>query len=207
MKKIIFILIIMIGVIMTSCKSDVVDEIIEDPYDAENFLMPSEVDEDFPLITLFGGITINWMSDNIEYIAIDQTGTALVMSDQNEQIVTLTASYVYKDTAFSHSFTITVLATEEDNPLDNFFIEVPTSVTDDFVLPTTKDGASISWESSNEDFLVINKGNVTITRSDFDSNIILTATITFDGFTKVNNYIVLIKEILQTNKLIILFFS
>ena len=30
MKKIIFILIIMIGVIMTSCKSDVVDEIIED---------------------------------------------------------------------------------------------------------------------------------------------------------------------------------
>ena len=200
MKKIIFILIIMIGVIMTSCKSDVVDEIIEDPYDAENFLMPSEVDEDFPLITLFGGITINWMSDNIEYIAIDQTGTALVMSDQNEQIVTLTASYVYKDTAFSHSFTITVLATEEDNPLDNFFIEVPTSVTDDFVLPTTKDGASISWESSNEDFLVINKGNVTITRSDFDSNIILTATITFDGFTKVNNYIVLIKEILQTNE-------
>ncbi len=200
MRKIIFILVVMIGLIMTACEPKNEDEIVENPYEAENFLMPTEVNEDFDLIISFGGIAINWTSDNEDYIVIDETGTALVILGQSEQIVTLTASYVYKETAFSHSFTITVLAGEANNPLDDFSIEVPASVTEDFLLPTTQDGATISWESSDENFLVINNGNVTITRSNFDNNIILTATITLDDFTKVKYYNVLIEELQQANE-------
>ncbi|MDC0558948.1 alpha/beta hydrolase-fold protein [Candidatus Izimaplasma bacterium] len=200
MKKLILILVVMIGFIMTSCEPEVVNEEVKNPYKAENFLMPTEVAEDFSLIILFGGITINWESDNTDYIVIDQTGFALITNDENEQIVTLTASYVYKETEFSHTFVITVLAAEPENPLNDIIIEIPTSVTDDFVLPTSQDGASIEWESSNENFLVIDNGNVTIVRSNFDNNVILTATITLDDFTKVKYYNVLIEELQQANQ-------
>ena len=74
-------------------------------------------------------------------------------------------------------------------------ISVPKSVTENFTLPTSKNGVTISWVSS-ADYIKVTGGNVVVNRpTTFDATVSLTATFTYESTTKSISYIVVVEKI------------
>lgn len=73
-----------------------------------------KVTSSFSLVTELEGITINWASSNINIIEIDGTNAKVTRTNQNE-FVTLTASYVLNDVISKKNFFIVILADETGN--------------------------------------------------------------------------------------------
>jgi hypothetical protein len=71
---------------------------------------------------------------------------------------------------------------------------LPSSVNDDFVLPKSTNGVTITWTSNNTSSIIIFGSNAAVTQGKEDVNVTLTGTFTYKGTTKTNNYTVKVEK-------------
>lgn len=142
---------------------------------------------DFSLPTSIQDYTIDWTSDSIH--AVIDNNSVKVSRQTNDVTVKLTATITVNGIVAGKSFSFTILKSPVDfNALFNA-IELPSQIEDSITLPTTIDGHSITWKSSNE-ALLTNTGVVTL--PDLNRIVFLTASITVDGITQNHTYTITI---------------
>ena len=71
---------------------------------------------------------------------------------------------------------------------------LPNSVNDDFVLPKSTNGVSITWTSNNTSSIVIFGSNAVVTQNKEEVNVTLVGTFTYKGVTKTQNYTVKVEK-------------
>lgn len=71
---------------------------------------------------------------------------------------------------------------------------LPNSVNDDFVLPKSTNGVSITWTSNNTSSIVIFGSNAVVTQNKEEVNVTLVGTFTYKGATKTQNYTVKVEK-------------
>lgn len=125
-----------------------------------------------------GGSDITWASSNTAVIANDGTVTRPTGADAT---VTLTATLTLRGRTTERAFELTVAAQGAQRDVELIAARYKLGITHvfaDIVLPTTAEGASVSWASSKP--AVISSSGA-VTRASTDVPVTLTATFTRDG--------------------------
>ena len=122
--------------------------------------------------------SIQWQSSKPNVIT---TSGTVVKGSQDEE-VTLTAIITLGDYTAVKTFDVLVVSYTDNERvnLDKQSLYVSSSVDDDFTLTTTgAKGSTITWSSSNSDYIYISGGYAEITRGDTNRTVTLTATISY----------------------------
>lgn len=149
-------------------------------------LVPSTATENLELPTSYDGVTIEWSSDNEDYLAADGTVTRPEYGTEDES-ATLTAVLTIGNYTTTKTWNVTVAqdATDEQIALldaNRIDLGISGIVSSDIDLPTTGYyGSTITWSSSNPS-AISNTGAYTLTTSTSSSTrVVLTATVTYNG--------------------------
>ena len=115
--------------------------------------LPAETTSNLNLPVTLDGITLTWVSDNAESI----TNLGVVTRKTEDVTVKLTVSATVEGVTESKDFTVKVLkkvaVTEVDFAAIFAKINIPVETDKDIVLPSTIDGAILSWTSDHMDAL------------------------------------------------------
>jgi len=128
------------------------------------------------------GLPVTWESSNSEILGDDGS---VVVRPESDTVVYLTATIGEGD-EIQVIFAVTVPSEKTDaQAVEEVLASLTTGLSDkaitgDFTLPTSGEfGTVITWASSNEDIIVIDGGNATVTRpTDKTTTVTLTATVT-----------------------------
>lgn len=149
--------------------------------------------------------TITWKSSDPDIIANDGTVTRPSW-DEGDKEVTLTATITLKDKSVTKEFKVTVKALEkpvsvkleeayEELEIQFAVGDTKDAVTGNLTLPTKAGEATVTWQSSNPEY-VSDSGEVK--RPFFNDEVVtLTATLTIDGQTKTKTFAVTVKGITE----------
>ena len=137
-------------------------------------------------------------SDGItEYIDITESmiGTSDLGKLQMPGAHSLILTYNNLTTVFNITM-IEVTSENVDEFIENFIKQttVQAIANDDFVLPKSNNGVTITWTSNNTSSIVIFGSNAVVTQGNEDVNVILTGTFTYKGVTKTQNYTVKVEK-------------
>ena len=164
------------------------------------FQLPyTEVIGDINLPSMFGTYDVVWSSSNETFVSNEGTITRPTFEEGN-QTVTLEATFLYLSFADTKAFTITVLALEDPDVVDQELLDVLTdeflftysSVDSDLFLPTSYEVSSILWTSSNLNFL---SHTGVVTRPTFEEGnqeVTLSATFTYNNADVVKEFVITI---------------
>ena len=137
-------------------------------------------------------------SDGItEYIDINES--MLTTSDLGKLQMPGSHSLVLTYNGLTTVFNITMVEVTSEN-VDEYInnaikqTTLPSSVNDDFVLPKSTNGVTITWTSNNTSSIIIFGSNAAVTQGKEDVNVTLTGTFTYKGTTKTNNYTVKVEK-------------
>src|SRR5690554_6944235 len=115
--------------------------------------LPAETTSNLNLPVTLDGVTLTWVSDNAESI----TNLGVVTRKTEDVTVKLTVSAIVEGVTESKDFTVKVLkkvaVTEVDFAAIFAKIDIPVETDKDIVLPSTIDGATLSWTSDHMDAL------------------------------------------------------
>src|SRR5690554_5495689 len=115
--------------------------------------LPAETTSNLNLPVTLDGVTLTWVSDNAESI----TNLGVVTRKTEDVTVKLTVSATVEGVTESKDFTVKVLkkvaVTEVDFAAIFAKINIPVETDKDIVLPSTIDGAILSWRSDHMDAL------------------------------------------------------
>src|SRR5690554_3688786 len=115
--------------------------------------LPAETTSNLNLPVTLDGVTLTWVSDNAESI----TNLGVVTRKTEDVTVKLTVSAIVEGVTESKDFTVKVIkkaeATEVDFAAIFAKIDIPVETDKDIVLPSTIDGAILSWTSDHMDAL------------------------------------------------------
>src|SRR5690554_1042806 len=115
--------------------------------------LPAETTSNLNLPITLDGVTLTWVSDNAESI----TNLGVVTRKTEDVTVKLTVSATVEGVTESKDFTVKVLkkvaVTEVDFAAIFAKINIPVETDKDIVLPSTIDGAILSWTSDHMDAL------------------------------------------------------
>src|SRR5690554_6097292 len=115
--------------------------------------LPAETTSNLNLPVTLDGVTLTWVSDNAESI----TNLGVVTRKTEDVTVKLTVSATVEGVTESKDFTVKVLkkvaVTEVDFAAIFAKIDIPVETDKDIVLPSTIDGAILSWTSDHMDAL------------------------------------------------------
>jgi endonuclease I len=137
-------------------------------------------------------------SDGItEYI--DITESMIGTSDLGKLQMPGTHSLILTYNNLTTVFNITMIEVTSENVdefIENFIKQttVQAIANDDFVLPKSNNGVTITWTSNNTSSIVIFGSNAVVTQGNEDVNVILTGTFTYKGVTKTQNYTVKVEK-------------
>lgn len=137
-------------------------------------------------------------SDGItEYIDITESmiGTSDLGKLQMPGAHSIILTYNNLTTVFNITM-IEVTSENVDEFIENFIKQttVQAIANDDFVLPKSNNGVTITWTSNNTSSIVIFGSNAVVTQGNEDVNVILTGTFTYKGVTKTQNYTVKVEK-------------
>lgn len=151
-----------------------------------NFYVPLEVN----------GVTIIWESHH-ENVTFEQD-RGLITKTLENQTITITATYNYKNKTHKKQFNLVIMKADESaNPVYDFSpiiekIVIPARTDKDIDLPRLIDGVTAVWESQDITSLT-NDGK--IIRKDEDVTVILSVTLSIDGFSTTHQYNILIEKL------------
>ena len=202
-KLLVFVLLLISSVLLTSCEMGMM------PSPTPNRVI-SEISIDtstIPHQAIVGTFNIEEAdlgiiyNDGItEYISVD---SSMISAEDLAKLNTVGLhSIVVVYEGYTTVFTINIVEENTENIEEVVnevvaSISVPTSVTKDFGLTTSKNGVNISW-SSNASNIVVNGALAKVTRplsTEENVSVALTATFTYEGLTKTKVYTVtVIKE-------------
>lgn len=164
----------------------------------DNLSFESEVTSNFTLpITGLYNTNITWSVADGTAITIDGS-EAVVTRKYKNQTAILEARIVKNEAVILEYYEFVVPAkvvTQLELLNDRQYIDdmLPSNVTDNFELPyDLPSKAEISWESSDITKLSINNGVATVSRSQYNSYITLTASIDYGTYIETKNYSVTI---------------
>src|SRR5690554_3180193 len=116
-------------------------------------ILPAETTSNLNLPVTLDGVTLTWVSDNAESI----TNLGVVTRKTEDVTVKLTVSATVEGVTESKDFTVKVLkkvaVTEVDFTAIFAKINIPVETDKDIVLPSTINGAILSWTSDHMDAL------------------------------------------------------
>lgn len=164
-------------------------------YDKEHTILSQVVTDDFPLPSLgYYGSNISWEVFSGSGITI-AGNIASVNRTTVDQEVILRATFTYDDEIETRDYLITVEAIDfiqED--IDN--ISLPTSVANNFILPTTGiNGSSISWIVFSGNGISISGSIATVTKIESAQEVVLRATFTLNNESRTKDYLVTVEAI------------
>lgn len=193
MKKIL--LIILAVLLLAGCapkQSDI--EILNEVMNTID--LPLETKEDLELPSTYTYeekiITATWNSSNVD--ALSNEGK--VFRGKDDQVITLSLSLQLNEDTITNTFDITILALEKEVIANQILdlIQIPSEASEDFVLASfvkfDDNNYKVNWESSNED-VVTTKGLITYQPE--DTEITLTATISYDKVKYSKEFKVIVK--------------
>lgn len=193
MKKILLIILAML--LLAGCtpkQSDI--EILNEVMNTID--LPLETKEDLELPSTYTYeekiITATWNSSNVD--ALSNEGK--VFRGKDDQVITLSLSLQLNEDTVTNTFDITILALEKEVIANQILdlIQVPSEASEDFVLASfvkfDDNNYKVNWESSNED-VVTTKGLITYQPE--DTEITLTATISYDKVKYSKEFKVIVK--------------
>ncbi len=193
MKKIL--LIILAVLLLAGCapkQSDI--EILNEVMNTID--LPLETKEDLELPSTYTYeekiITATWNSSNVD--ALSNEGK--VFRGKDDQVITLSLSLQLNEDTITNTFDITIIALEKEVIANQILdlIQIPSEASEDFVLASfvkfDDNNYKVNWESSNED-VVTTKGLITYQPE--DTEITLTATISYDKVKYSKEFKVIVK--------------
>lgn len=193
MKKIL--LIILAVLLLAGCapkQSDI--EILNEVMNTID--LPLETKEDLELPSTYTyedkEIVATWNSSNVD--ALSNEGK--VFRGKDDQVITLSLSLQLNEDTITNTFDITILALEKEVIANQILdlIQIPSEASEDFVLASfvkfDDNNYKVNWESSNED-VVTTKGLITYQPE--DTEITLTATISYDKVKYSKEFKVIVK--------------
>ena len=193
MKKILLIILAML--LLAGCtpkQSDI--EILNEVMNTID--LPLETKEDLELPSTYTYeekiITATWNSSNVD--ALSNEGK--VFRGKDDQVITLSLSLQLNEDTITNTFDITILALEKEVIANQILdlIQIPSEASEDFVLASfvkfDDNNYKVNWESSNED-VVTTKGLITYQPE--DTEITLTATISYDKVKYSKEFKVIVK--------------
>ena len=158
--------------------------------------LPLETKEDLELPSTYTYeekiITATWNSSNVD--ALSNEGK--VFRGKDDQVITLSLSLQLNEDTITNTFDITILALEKEVIANQILdlIQIPSEASEDFVLASfvkfDDNNYKVNWESSNED-VVTTKGLITYQPE--DTEITLTATISYDKVKYSKEFKVIVK--------------
>lgn len=175
-KYVVLLLVLMLAGCTNAQVDDIKDSIVIEYVDNDT---KNSVQNDLSIPTTVDGITVNWTS-NSEFAVIDND--KVIINRQNEDVkVILTATFEVDSKSYKKDYEIVIRKTTLD--FDTLFgsIIIPEETDISLDLPTTIDGYSVSWVSS--DLSVMSNSGV-ISSTTTDKDVVLTATISVDGATR-----------------------
>ena len=144
---------------------------------------------------------LTWTSSHPAVIDVKgkPSDTYPVTPPAEKTIVTLTAKAEKAGIAKEKNFTVTVFPENSNPSLDEWFdAAIPKEVTTDIDLPANYDGTSataITWTSSNDAALKVQKSKGCIMPDLVDQPVILTAKLTYNGETAEKKFTVTVKRV------------
>ena len=193
MKKILLIILAML--LLAGCtpkQSDI--EILNEVMNTID--LPLETKEDLELPSTYTyeekEIVATWNSSNVD--ALSNEGK--IFRGKEDQSVTLSLSLQLNEDKITNTFDITILALEKEVIANQILdlIQVPNEATEDFVLSSfvkfDDNNYKVNWESSNEE-VVTTKGLITYQPE--DTEVTLTATISYDKVKYTKDFKVVVK--------------
>lgn len=151
--------------------------------DKEALTLPSTVQQNLNLPATGASeyTSISWESSAPDVIAAD--GTVTRPSEDTE--VTLTATLTLGNVSDSKQFTVTVPKSDPQGDLQLYADQLTLNagyVSSDLTLPDVSGAAAVSWASSDEDVI---SASGTVTRQDVNTEVKLTATLTWTAQARV----------------------
>lgn len=186
MKKYVIIMMAILITSLSACSSKPEEEVnpLDNVY--SDLTIPVEVEE-YQLPTELDGVTISWTSN----IADTLTDGEKTVQGYVDQQVSLTALLEYNEKTRTKLFDVTILATDQQpvgaatlliEIIDNFVFDYDTE-SEDLVLPSTQNNATISWVSSHPEY-ISNSGEITQPDEETGNiDVYLIATFTFSEIT------------------------
>ena len=171
--------------------------------DINSISLPSTVDSNFSLPTTgYYGSSISWMVYSGSGISISGN-TALVNKTSTDQEVILRATFTYNLEVETEDYYITVKSLDVISE-DINFLSLPSTVDNDFSLPTTGYyGSSISWMVYSGSGISISGSTALVNRTVSKQNVILRATFSYEGDTQIEDYNITVEalkiQLVQTN--------
>ena len=197
MKKIILLLIMLFTCMLTSCvmptpnPSRTLSSIEVDKADT----ITQGVVGEFKITNL--DLKLIYNDGIVEYIDVTESmvSTADLGKLQTPGVQSIVISYSGLTTVFE----ITLVEITEDNIeeyIENAInsVTLPVSVKDDFTLPKSSNGVSISWTSNNTSNIVVLGYNAIVTSDKEEVSVVLVGTFTYEGVTKTKNYTVKVEK-------------
>ena len=133
----------------------------------------------------------------VEYV--DVTESMVSTTDLGKLLVPGTQSIVISYSGLTTIFEITLVEVTSEN-VEEYIedaiksVTLPTTVKDDFTLPKTANGVSITWTSNNTSNIVILGYNAIVTRDNVDVTVTLVGSYTYKGVTKTKNYTIKVEK-------------
>ncbi|MFI3328974.1 MAG: immunoglobulin-like domain-containing protein [bacterium] len=189
---------ILVSLSLFGCNSEPQVDFLKEAYDdltIEGDL--NNVVDDIELTTKINEVVIIWSSSNVDVISI----TGEVTRPSVDTTVLLTAELEYNNETKEKEFNLKVIAQTNDSVLvDSAYnqLTLETTYTEDIYLIDEIDDVTITWSSSNTS-VVSNNGLVT--RPSVDTNVLLTATLTYNEVVKTKEFTVTIKAEVITDGL------
>ena len=161
----------------------------------ESITIPSKVKSSFDLVTSKDGVSIKW-SSNSRSIEIEDNVALVEQSLTMDVTVTLTATFKYKNITKTKEYIVTIEQAKElfvESVIDS--ISIPSKVTSDFNLETSKNGVSITWEVTPGYLKIKENGYVEVTRpTDADKTVTITAKFYYQDIVKTKTYTVIVEK-------------
>ncbi len=172
MKKIMFVLMLLLTLIVVGCDKPETGETAQEILD--KITLPTEVDEDFNLPN-----TAKWTVKSGNYIKIDGLKAKVTLPDVlvGDSVVILTATVTALEETLSKDFNVTVKAIDPQDYIDQ--IKLDEKVTEDFNLPS-----KVIWTVKSGSAIVIDGNKAKVTRPaelEDDAVVVLTASINVNG--------------------------
>jgi len=192
MKKILFILFALLLIGCTPKPSDI--EILNNLMFTIDLPLELDTDLQLPSSYTYEGkeILATWTSSNPDALTSD----GKIFRTVEDVDVTLSLSLQLNDDTISNTFDVVVLALEDEAIANQILelIEVPSETSENITLPSfisyNNNNYKVSWETSNKDVLST-KGIITFQQS--DTEITLTATISYDKVKYSKEFKVVVK--------------
>lgn len=210
MKKIFsFLLVILMAIVVASCTKDNTEELLKEAKDALTITFQTgdsaeSVTKNITLVTVGKhGATITWSSSNTSIIANDGKVTRPA-NGQGDKEVTLTATIKLNNKETTKEFKVTVKelpktdeekVNEAKNQLAITFGQGDDTdnVTKDLTLPTQVGEATVTWQSSDPEYIT-NDGKVTRpSYNEADITVVLTATLKVGSAEAKKDFILVVK--------------